>query len=208
MIIAFDCDGVLLNSGRKWMQWLEENYNLKDDYLTLKIQVYAGLAKFPYDLSVMYDIPPEDDPMAFWKSSNLYDGVKPFPQAVEYTNKLKEEGHTLVCVSRVTGCHASSKAKWLKRWFKFDGILFTGNNILEKTFVRCDVILEDSVKQLNEFPAGIKRLWFDTQYEQQGIEPNAGIVLCKGWKHVYNEIHQIEQERQMKRMMAEHGIIG
>lgn len=204
--ISIDCDGVLLNSGRRWMQWLEDNYELKEEYLQIKIKVMAQLGKFPYDVSVMYHIPPEDDPMAYWKSSHLYDGVKPLKEAIEYTDKLKQEGHTLVCVSRITGQHASSKAKWLKKWFDFDGILFTGNNLLEKTFVKCDIIVEDSLKQLNAFPNKVHRLWFDTQYEQADIEPNHGIILCKGWKHVYNEIQQIEQERQIKELRMMHGV--
>lgn len=203
MILGIDCDQVLVDAAEHWRNWLESRY-------CANISVRGTILdkdKYPYNLSEAYEIDEGDDPMAFWKNSRLYSGMKPIEGAVEYTKKLKEDGHTLVCITRISGDSAKSKADWLKKWFPhFDGFIFTGNNIKEKTWVSVDVMVDDSLKQLNQFTSRVKCIWFDSDYYQQDIEPNSNVTLVSGWESVYNKICEIEQERQLRQLRFLHGV--
>lgn len=208
LVIGVDCDQVLTSQpAKEWLDWLSNRYPLR-----VGVAKYYGIIgrdgkllcdnKLPYDLSSMFDIPKDEDGMSFWKSSRLYSGMKPTEGAVEYTRKLKEDGHTLVCITRISGDSSRSKADWLKKWFPhFDGYLFCGNNIKEKTFTNCDVMIDDSLKQLNQFNSNVHRIWFDTNYYQEGVEPTKGAILCKGWDNVYLTIQDIKANKEYSRFI-------
>lgn len=209
MIIAIDCDLVLADLARIWLMDLSMRYKPTEDGLeALKNHENTG-AELPYDLTSLFDIPKEDDPASFWKNSRIYNGIKPIEGSVEYTKKLKEDGHTLVCVSRVVGDHSSNKCKWIKKWFPhFDAIFLTGEKLIEKTLVRCDVIIEDSLKQLNAFDNSVYRLHYQTDYYQEGVVPNEGIIPVCNWEEVYGTISSLQDIKRINAIRLEHGFVG
>jgi 5'(3')-deoxyribonucleotidase len=180
-IAAFDCDGVLIDIMPHWYEWLVVRYDLKD-------ALSADGVK-PYDLTNLFVIPEEDDPLAFWKSNTLYSGMKPAKDSVETLSKLKDDNYEVIVVSRVTGQHAASKCDWIKRWFPFaDGILLTGRNEKEKSYARCHYIVEDNLAQLNRFGDNVTKIWLKTDYPQHGVENLCGAIEVSNWDEIYSKI--------------------
>lgn len=182
-IIAVDCDLVLVDTATGWFHDLSSKYKFKDSR-----EVAKGLisGKFPYDLSKLFSIPEDEDQYAYWKSSTLYSGLKPIENSVEVLSHLKDVGYKVVVVSRVTGDHASSKCKWIKKYFPFvDGILLTGANKKEKSYVRCDYVIDDSLEQLVEFPEEVTKLHYETPYYQVGVEPpEENYIPVRDWDFI------------------------
>jgi 5'(3')-deoxyribonucleotidase len=187
-IIAVDCDLVLVDTVIGWWDDLLRKYQLNK----LGSEVLNIETKYPYNLSSMFEIPEGDDPVGYWKSSTLYEGLKPIEGSVEVLSKLKEMGYDIVVVSRVTGDHAESKCKWLKKWFPFiDGIILTGANKKEKSYVRCTYVIDDSLEQLVEFPDDVIKLHYDTPYYQTGVRPPSNNFFpVRDWKHIAEVINE------------------
>ncbi len=146
-------DGVLCNMGALWYAHLMMRYELNDSGKTWH-RYYDGSSTYPrlpYNLAAMFDIPEYDDPMAFWKSCTLYEGVQPIEGSVKALKELKDKGYEIFIASRCTGNHSKSKCKWLHQHFGLvDGIFLTGKNPKEKAYLvrNADWFIDDSAEQI------------------------------------------------------------
>jgi 5'(3')-deoxyribonucleotidase len=144
--ILIDCDGVLIDSGKLWLRYLMNHYQLKEGF-------FGCLpTPLPYNLTELFIFADEDnerylgDGFEYWNNFQLYDNITPRADAISVIPKLKELGYEVVFCSRVIGNHGMSKEKFLNKWFpNNDGIVFTK----DKHLVKCDVFIDDSVVNLN-----------------------------------------------------------
>lgn len=170
-IIAVDIDNTVVNTGILWNQSLLSRFK--------QVKWVKGL-KQPYNLTELFELPDGTDGFDFWRDPSLYNGLQPLEHSVEALTKLSEQ-HDIIFVSQAKGWHHKSKFKFVEKWFPFNkGLVLTK----EKFLVRCDVLVDDSLTQLNSMPEDVKCLWFQTDYIQSGVTPNKHMYNVNNWKDV------------------------
>lgn len=183
-LIAVDIDNTVVNVGTGWFNDLESKYSISRK----AYQFSLNYGKMPYDLTELFHIPSDEDGFAYFKNSRLYSGLKPIEGSVEVLRELKDKGFDICFVSRTVGDHSKSKCDWVHKWFPFvDGILLAGgsNHTKEKSFVKADYVIEDSLHQLNAFPDEVKKLHYYTPYYQVGVEPpKHNFILVHDWSDI------------------------
>ena len=181
--IAIDVDGVVVDCGDLWYRWLQDRFEINFD------DVWAWYYKhninlLPYDLTKLFVIPEGVDAYAFWKDSRLYDSLKPLKDSQKYIEKLSDLGYNIVFVSRISGEHSESKFNFIKRNFKFDGVIFTR----EKHFVRCDYFIDDSIANISKQPEDVICIQYRTKYLEEGVTANRSYWGADSWKGVFSII--------------------
>jgi 5'(3')-deoxyribonucleotidase len=181
MIIGVDVDGVVIEDiGMQWLEYLWQRYPVKD-YLNF------NLGKLPYDLTMLFTIPLGEDGFEFWRNPNLYTGLQPSLECREKIIKLKEDGHKIIFISQAKGWHHKSKYYFLDKWFPFkDGVVFTK----EKHLVNVDVMIDDSVSQLDKFDSKVLTLQFRKDFIQPTGKREHRVVY--NWNEVYDWVKYLE----------------
>jgi len=166
--IGIDFDQTICESGISldhycWVDYLNNassRYNSKEWFLSL--------SEINYNLGSYYPDLPEDEAFYFWRDANLYQKMKPYPEAVEVINQLAKEGHNIVFISHCQVGHFKSKVLATKQWFDIPEKQYCFLATREKHFADIDVLIDDRNKFHNLFknkPEVIKIL-FDTPYTQ------------------------------------------
>lgn len=192
-VIVVDVDGPCVDSAHYWGCWLSDRFEYNKAAVSKWVDPSSGYCiKLPYNLAELYTIHLGQSGFDFWKDLRLYDTLKPIPQAVEYLNKLKQDGHELVYVSKCLGEHEASKFRFIKKYFPYDAVIFTW----EKQYVSCDFVIEDSVSNLMKFHNkghNADLIWYRTRYVEDVIyEPNA-VIDAFSWKEVYEHIRSRDE---------------
>lgn len=183
--VAVDIDGVLVDSANLWHKWLGDRFEPNLEEVFKWVDEWGQLQKLPYDLTKLYTFPEGVNGKEFWNNQSLYTGMQPIEGSVEALQAIKDTGEfNIVVVSRVVGNHYESKKKWVEQHFPMiDGLILTGDRITDKTFTRCDFIIDDSLEQLQAFSHGEYRLHYQTKYVQEGVD-NTGVLPVHNWGEV------------------------
>jgi hypothetical protein len=182
--LAVDIDGcVCTDVGFLWWYYLKSRYTLKPEYLSLKYNWED--VKLPYNLTELFDMSEEQtNGFEWWDNANLYDGMVPRLDSIQYLGRLSEEGWDIVFVSKTVGCHGCSKERFIKKWFPFAKACILTS---EKQYVRCNAIVDDYVVNLNNMPDDVKLFRFRKDYYQkeEAVKP---MKLIYGFEDLYNEL--------------------
>lgn len=158
------------------------------DVLPLHLQwcnIFAGTNYTFEDIGHSYDLQPFfdfDGVMGFWSSPFLYQKLKPKEGCVEVLTKLHEEGWTIGFVTYAKKAHLSSKCKWIKKHFPFYAFILPTK---EKGYARCDIMVDDRHKYLNQMPDNVKLIKMATPYKQDE-KLRREVSVAMDWKDVYN----------------------
>lgn len=84
----------------------------------------------------------------------LYDHVLPIRGARGAVEKMRSAGHRVVFATSSTGASMPAKLHWLERWGFLTPQRFQPDYITvsDKALVRADVLIDDRVKNVTEFP--------------------------------------------------------
>lgn len=144
-VIAVDVDEVCADL---LTEWIVVRYNrMAGAHLTL-----ADITAWD-----MKDVVPEEwvrRTYMILEDEDLYDGVKPFPGALEAINRLREQGHRVVFASSCVVGSYDAKVRWLIRnGFVPDSrtpkdVYLCG----DKSLVNADILIDDGLHNLDTFP--------------------------------------------------------
>jgi len=174
MIIGIDVDLTVVDSVTPWKEWYKKltGHDISDEIDTTD-----------YNLEKLMKM--HNDPLAFWRKSDLYDNLEAYKDAVEYINVLKEEGHIILFVSSCMPEHEQSKRMFLQRNFNFDGFISTH----DKQYVDMDFFIDDYDKNLNavsNFRSDCKCFRIDSE-----VNRSAPTKFRNGnWKQFYDFIQE------------------
>jgi len=180
-LMGVDVDETFTPTAIKWLKWMND---------VCGTQRTLGDCDYDYRLSLYF--PEMDalgiDPMAFWRNVGLYETSKPMEGAVDTLQKLKQTGHNIVFISYCKSMHMSSKVKFVKRYCPFldfgngDGFIATKEKgVLGKAV---DVMIDDRVKYLNQFPESTHKILFNSPYRQEVKEKDNNFSRVDNWKGV------------------------
>ncbi len=195
MNIGIDIDGVLTDLegyiktvGKKYM--IENNLGFDDTMNTNTI--YGFLSK--------------EDSYQFWDThwEKYATTIKPRKNASKVIEKLKNNGNKIIIITARTYDSQIIKngvkrqknmeeliIKWLdKNSIKYDKIVFSNLNKLKACLDnKIDIMLEDSVSNIEQLKDYVKILCFDAKYNQSYT--NSQIFRVYNWDDVYNIINKI-----------------
>lgn len=168
-VFAVDVDAVVVDTPKLWYDWIQEKSGQTPDI--------KGV--LPYDLGSLFnDL--DFDPMDWWKSERLYDGLQPIEGSVEALETLHNKGLDIVFVSYCKGNHGHSKYDFLEKHFPFlKGAIWTR----EKQFTRCHAIIDDRLENLVCFDDSVVKFLYTTNYAQT-VEPEGKIFKVDNWKQI------------------------
>lgn len=183
--IAVDVDLVLCDPDRVWWEWLQDCGE----------QIFFPEEGDPlhYNLSKYFDIDPELA-FEFWLQEDLYDELEVFPDAVDTLKGLYYEGWEIIFVSACQPEHQRSKEAMLKRdldFLKPEDYNFISTS--DKGFIKCDVIVDDRNKFLNQFSNDVFKIRMHTGYTQDATPSFDREAV--NWYDVYNFITKEFKDR-------------
>jgi 5'(3')-deoxyribonucleotidase len=190
LIVAVDCDGVLLDNGKEWLAYLMSHYKTK-----IPNQWLPHETLLPYNLTELFELPDGVSGFEWWHQSDLYDTLYPRKDALEFIPKLKERQIKIVFVSHCIGNHHNSKWRWLNGWFPDnDGIIFTDR----KDLVKCDVIVDDTFKVLNTIDSQTTKIKFRMDYTED-VSKETDCIVVYNWEQTYDSIVKLDNLRRILR---------
>lgn len=172
MRIGVDIDGVVVNTPDIWKQYLENvcgmklgeppfSYNLCDEF-------QGALSR----LSI--------DGYEWWRQGFLYDNLRPLEGCVDALRGFYEKGHEIVFISALKGNHHKSKVEFIKKFFPFYSA-FLGTK--EKGYVDVDVMIDDRLDNLYQFPDHVLKVLYLTDYKQSE-QLRDDVVIVRDWESV------------------------
>lgn len=179
MIIAVDIDEVCVDVIPVWFDWLK---TFQPTPLSL-----ADLG-YPYNLSDTFS--GLDGGMDFWSTPHLYQKLKPKEGSVEVLSWLHKQGHKVGFVTYCKKAHLSSKCKFIKEHFPFYSFI---NATKEKGYTRCDVLIDDRNKYLNQMPAPVVCVKMATPYTQCEELLDVDTIVADGWLNVKEKLCNVFQ---------------
>ena len=193
MNIGIDIDGVMTKQDK----YVKDNFS---KYLEKKN------IPFKYDKTreryyQQFSVTPEDED-AFWDENIFHYAkhAKVMPNASKFIDKLHRDGNTITIItSRRRSSHQTPEGEkmrqavktWLaKNKIYYDNIYFgserTGKIELAKES-KIDVMIDDSVRNINELSQFIPVLVFRNQANKKAKGPNK--IIVNSWKDVYKTIN-------------------
>lgn len=158
-IIAIDVDLTLVATDVMWWEWLEFNFT--------QIRELPEKGRH-YDLGYYFNVEEGIDHFEFWGYADLYDNVPTQRGAIAAIRDLWKAGYTIVFVSKCIPSHQESKENMLKDLFDFlpkDEYHFISTE--HKGFVKCDYLIDDRNKHLNQMDTEVKKIRYRTPYVQE-----------------------------------------
>lgn len=152
-VIAVDVDVTICPSDKAWLSWLEGVCQTKLDL--------SNKTRLDYDLTTYFK---EElayqglTGMEFWKQDNLYDNLPPIEGSVEALESLYEQEASILAVSAHYGRHAASKRDWVYKHYPFVKDVILLDKGVNKCYVKCDVIIEDHVENLEGFGDDVEKI--------------------------------------------------
>ncbi len=152
MRIAVDVDGVLVESGEPWIDWLAVTYeDVIPDPVAFKTIIMASnswnletlIHPFIKDTKSTVNI------WDYWKNPELYDSLKPIKDAVKAHQLFLELGHEPYFVSSCFIEHYESKKRFLIEHFGSDRLINCSTQY--KYLIGCDVIIDDCPQTMIDF---------------------------------------------------------
>lgn len=177
--ICIDIDDTIHHLTKAWTQWLANQH-----FLDVKYEDITD-----WDMSLFYPhltteqiCEPLNTPM-FW------DTVKPIPDAVEYINKLKNDGHDIYfCTSTDYRTAKFKFEKTIEKYFPFidhHHIIITYN----KQMIKCDFLIDDGYHNMYGEYVG---LLFDTPANRKiDLSNDMRVFRVHSWEEIYDLISNI-----------------
>lgn len=167
-VIGVDVDLTVVDTLHPWIGWY---YKLTGHNVEEEMKSYEyGIEELMHN---------HNDPMAFWKKSDLYDDLQPIVGSKEALFHLSKH-FDIVFVSASFPEHTMSKEFFLKRHFPFmKGFVSTR----QKGFVKCDYFIDDYTKYLNQVKEGNP----DCVTYHFATELNKNKTSCT-WRSIFEDI--------------------
>ena len=169
-IIAIDVDLTVVDTVTPWKEW----------YTKLTGHDLGEITSENNDLETL--MKQHNDPLKFWRKPDLYDDLKPIPEAELYIHELKKLDTEIVFVSACMPEHEESKRMFLRRNFKFQhGFVSTS----DKQYVKCDYFIDDYKKYCEMMIGNSKVFQIKTSLNSPDIEGRFPYV---DWEEIYEHI--------------------
>lgn len=183
--IIVDVDLTVAKSDISWLGYLQSRYDFKDNTIALQFFKDRDNECLDYNLSKYFDLR-GDDPMKFWKRSNLYKYVQPLPSCKRVLDYLKGKGDKIYFVSHAKTEHNKSKWDWINTHFPWvrnssDAAYIVTRN---KNAVKGSVIIDDRNLFLNMHDAKVK-IKINTPYTQDE-ELTRPVFSVDSWDEIIN----------------------
>lgn len=182
MIICVDFDNVLNNLTEKTI----ELYNSNSDK---NIQM-SDLTSYDFYSCVNKD--DADKMVKLFKNKALWDSLTPIAGAREGLQKLIDAGHKVYIATATAPENFMWKINWLKKYFSFFNIENV-IRIMDKSLLKCDVLIEDSVEQLIKNKL-CERICLDYPWNRNVSDFVYGIHRCQNWSEILDEINKISED--------------
>lgn len=159
--IVVDVDNVVVESGKRYTEWLVERRIFIDaceavgicpkKQASTKYDPISDLCMTSSDTHKMF---------SWWNSPNLYLDMSPMEGSVDTLLALSDR-YNIVFASHVEGQHGKSKVKFLKKYFPFmSGYAATR----QKNTIRSSYNIDDRLIHLQNLPISVTPLLFESQW--------------------------------------------
>lgn len=164
------CDPVMGKNG--WFDYLNNitgKYN-KEQFLKDNKVINYDLGEYFHELT-------KQEIMHYW-SGEIYNDIKPYPDAVDIINKLAKK-HKIAFISYCKKGHFGNKVDCLKKWFNIPQEHWSFYATKQKSGVRVDCMIDDRNSNLNLFKGQdeVVKIKFETMYTQD-TELEVSLDLC------------------------------
>ncbi len=189
MIIALDCDEVLVDTGST----LRDVYKI--EYPNDDINPHSYSSTWPAfkgnkELWKQWLV-------SRWENSEFFTSMKAMPGAVEAVVQLKKAGHKLFVVTAVSKHLSSRRREHLERLFGnvFEDIKLLGIGSDKRDAIiniKADILVDDDIKYLTECADVTKCIGFMSQTNSvilQQAKLLGNIKIANGWSEVINVIN-------------------
>jgi len=189
MRIGIDIDDTITKSWEFLIPYFSELYNIPQEQLKKSL---------PYYRSVENIVSKEEYFQNIRELSNkLMMDVPLKPDALEYLNKLHENGHELIYIT-ARGIEYDNPYRITKNYLKkmhvpYDKIIASAHDKATKCKEeRIDLFIDDSVYHCEEVSkAGFKTLLFENSYNVE----NKKLQKISSWKEVYEYVEEVTNEK-------------
>ena len=175
LTILVDMDDTLENLCEVWVDYLNEIYgtNVKLTDVT------------QWDMTKVFPILTRSEIFDVLTEANLWERVKPLPGAVEYLEKLINDGHRIVIVTSASPETISVKLN--KVLFKYFPYLTYKDVIIssQKQMIKGDVLIDDAPHNLEN--GSYLKMLFDAPHNQTYDRPDT--IRVHNWKGIYDAIN-------------------
>lgn len=184
MILAIDCDNVLLNLMEQTINMYNAKYNCS---LTMSdITSYSF-----YECMSQGDA---DKICALFLEKNLWSSLKPIKDSQECIEKLVKAGHTILVTTATHEKNFAWKCDLLRKFYPS----INPNNIIrimDKSYIKADIMIEDDMSQLIKHKS-CERICLDYPWNRQreGKDFVYGIFRCSGWNEILDAVNKIVEE--------------
>lgn len=153
------CDPVMGKNG--WFDYLN---NITGKYN--KEQFIKDNKIIDYNLGVYFPELTKQEVVHFW-SGELYNDIKPYPDAVDVINILSKK-HKIAFISYCKKGHFGNKVDCLKKWFNISQEHWSFCATKQKAGGRVDCMIDDRVSNLKQFKDqfDVIKVLFKTPYTQ------------------------------------------
>lgn len=184
MVLCVDVDGVLNNL----MDVIIDTYNVK--YET----EFTANDITTYSLDSCFELSVAKQMKNLFKSSNVWDKVKPLPGAQEGLQKLINDGHQVYIVTDHDPNTYGTKVEWIKRFFPF----VDPSKIMcvkDKWMLRADLMIEDNLQTLLAKPY-YHRVLMDQPWNQSTHDWAYDVYRCSNWNEIVDAVNKLKEKEE------------
>ena len=174
--ICIDVDDTIHYLTKAWAKWLNEKYTTTVDYSNI----------VDWDITQYWPNLTMDQICEALRTPEFWDTVEPMQDAIEYIQKLQEDGHKIyLCTSTDYRIAPFKFAKTIEKYFPFidrHDIILTYN----KKMIDCDFLIDDGFHNLG---GNFYSILFDAPSNSKiDISQYNNIVRAPNWEFIYNFI--------------------
>jgi 5'(3')-deoxyribonucleotidase len=182
MVLAVDCDNILLNLTEKTLELYNKLY---DDCLNMKDVI-------TYDFYSCLSKEKADKICELFLKKELWDSLTPISGSQKGINALIKAGHTILITTATHENNLAWKCELIKKFYPS----INPENIVrvyDKSIIRADVIIDDDMGQLvNSFA---ERVCLDYIWNRSSSKDCVyGIHRAYSWSDIVNIINKIDKE--------------
>lgn len=127
---------------------------------------------------------------SLFKEKALWDSLVPIPGSQEAIEFLDKSGHTILLVTATDPINFPWKCELIRKYYP---LISTDNivRIMDKSYVKCDIIIDDDLKQLKgNF---CERICYSYPWNQNdGADFVYDIYRCNSWNEILTAVKDIE----------------